>query len=78
VPPDQLETSARTKAAMLAAKPPAALRATKALLRGDVAHIKAAIAAEAKIFGERLQSAELQEAVAAFFAKRPADFSKFS
>ncbi len=78
VPADQLATTLKTKAAMLAAKPPAALRETKALLRGDAAHIKAVIAAEAKVFSARLQSAELQEAVAAFFAKRPADFSKFS
>jgi enoyl-CoA hydratase/carnithine racemase len=75
---DQLESTAKSKATALAAKPPAALRQTKALLRGDLAQIKAVIAAEAKVFGERLQSAELQEAVSAFFAKRPADFSKFS
>jgi enoyl-CoA hydratase/carnithine racemase len=78
VPADQWEATIKAKAAMLAAKPPAALRETKALIRGDVARIKSVIAAEAKVFGERLQSAELQEAVAAFFAKRPADFSKFS
>jgi enoyl-CoA hydratase/carnithine racemase len=78
VPADQLDAALKAKAAMLAAKPPAALRETKALLRGDVAHIKAVIAAEAKVFAARLTSAELQEAVAAFFAKRPADFSKFS
>ncbi|MDX2144304.1 MAG: enoyl-CoA hydratase [Rhodospirillaceae bacterium] len=78
VPTDQLEATVKAKAAMLAAKPPAALRETKALLRGDLAHIKAVIAAEAKVFGARLQSAELQEAVAAFFAKRSADFSKFN
>lgn len=78
VPADQLSTTVKAKAAMLVAKPPAALRATKSLLRGDLAQIKATIAAEAKVFGQRLQSVELQEAVAAFFAKRPADFSKFS
>jgi enoyl-CoA hydratase/carnithine racemase len=78
VPADQLEAAVKARAAMLAAKPPAALRETKALLRGDLAEIRAAIAAEAKVFARRLQSAELQEAVAAFFAKRPADFSKFN
>jgi enoyl-CoA hydratase/carnithine racemase len=78
VPADQLEATVKTKAAALASKPPSALRETKALLRGDLNQIKAVIAAEAKVFGARLQSAELQEAVAAFFAKRPADFSKFS
>ena len=78
VPADQLEAAVKAKAAMLAAKPPAALRETKALIRGDLVEIKARIAAEAKVFSARLQSAKLQEAVAAFFAKRPADFSKFS
>lgn len=78
VPPDQLAPSVAATAAMLAQKPPAALRATKALIRGDAAAVQAAIATEAKIFGERLQSPELQEAVAAFFTKRPPDFSKFS
>ncbi|MSQ85279.1 MAG: enoyl-CoA hydratase [Alphaproteobacteria bacterium] len=75
---DQLESAIKTKAMMLAAKPPSALRHTKSLLRGDLAQIKAVIAAEAKVFGAQLKSAELQEAVSAFFAKRPADFSKFS
>ena len=35
------------------------------------------IGLEAKIFGERLQSGELREAITAFFEKRPPDFSKF-
>jgi enoyl-CoA hydratase/carnithine racemase len=78
VPADQLAATVKAKAASLASKPPSALRATKALIRGDIAEVKARIAAEANVFGERLQSAELQEAVAAFFAKRAPDFSKFS
>lgn len=77
VPADQLEATLKTKATMLAGKPPSALRESKALIRGDLAEIKARMAAEAKVFGQRLQSAELQEAVAAFFAKRAPDFSKF-
>lgn len=77
VAPDQLAASAKTKAEMLAAKPPAAMRATKALIRGDVADVKALIAREAKVFIARLKSPEMQEAIAAFFAKRPPDFSKF-
>lgn len=77
VPADQVAARARDIALELATKPPAALRATKALLRGDQAAIEAAIAAEAGVFGQRLKSPELQEAVAAFFAKRPPDFSKF-
>jgi enoyl-CoA hydratase/carnithine racemase len=78
VPADQVSARARDKARALAAKPPAALRAAKALMRGDQAAIEAAIAAEARLFGQRLASPELQEAVAAFFAKRKPDFSKFS
>jgi enoyl-CoA hydratase/carnithine racemase len=75
---EELLATAKAKAALLAAKPPSALRQTKALLRGDIADVKARIGAEAKVFGERLQSAELQEAVSAFFAKRQPDFSKFN
>lgn len=78
VAPEALLATVAAMTATLAAKPPAALRATKALLRSDTAAVKAAIAAEARVFGQRLQSAELQEAVAAFFAKRPPDFTKFS
>ncbi len=77
VPAEELLATAKAKAALLAAKPPSALRQTKALLRADITDVKARIGAEAKAFGERLQSAELQEAVAAFFAKRAPDFSKF-
>lgn len=78
VPADQLASSLRTRALALAAKAPASLRATKALLRGDAAAIDACIAREAKEFVARLKSPELQEAVAAFFAKRAPDFSSFS
>jgi enoyl-CoA hydratase/carnithine racemase len=77
VPADQVAARARDMALALAAKPPAALRATKALMRGDQAAVEAAIAAEARLFGQRLASPELQDAVAAFFAKRKPDFSKF-
>ena len=77
VPADQLEAVVKTKATALAAKPPAALRATKALLSADKHEVTARIALEAKVFGERLQSAELKEAISAFFEKRAPDFSKF-
>lgn len=61
----------------LAAKPPAALRKTKALLNGDLADVTERINAEAKVFGEQLNSDEVKEAIAAFFEKRAADFSAF-
>ena len=77
VPADQLEATVQAKAKALAAKPPAALRATKALLKADGNEVSARISLEAKIFSERLQSGELREAITAFFEKRAPDFSKF-
>jgi enoyl-CoA hydratase/carnithine racemase len=78
VPAGELLQMARSRALSLASKPPEALRQTKALLRADAEEIKARIALEAKAFAERLQSAELKEAIAAFFEKREADFSKLN
>jgi enoyl-CoA hydratase/carnithine racemase len=78
VPADQLDVTVKGGAGALASKPPAALRATKALLRGDVAEIKQRIAVEAAIFSERLKSGEFREAAEAFLAKRVPDFSKFN
>ena len=77
VPADQLEAVVNAKAAALASKPPAALRATKALLKADGTEVAARIGLEAKVFGERFQSGELREAITAFFEKRAPDFSKF-
>ena len=74
---DQLQEFVAAKARILASKPPASMRATKALLRSDRQNIADQVAMENEIFGERLKSAELKEAVTAFLEKRPADFSKF-
>jgi len=60
----------------IAAKPPAAMRHAKALLKADLAEVEAAIDAEVAAYAERLASAELKEAVTAFLEKRPPDFSK--
>lgn len=68
---------AQKAAANLAAKPPAALRKTKALLNGDLSDVRDRINAEAKVFGEQLDSDEVKEAIAAFFEKRAPDFSTF-
>ena len=66
------------RAAVLAAKPPAAVRQTKALLRHDAAEaIGDAFAREGTVFVSRLASPEAQEAFTAFFEKRPPDFSRF-
>jgi enoyl-CoA hydratase/carnithine racemase len=78
VPADQLLSHAMAKAAILKAKPPAALRAAKALLRADQKDIAARIQMENEVVRGRLQSAEFKEAATAFFEKRAPDFSKFS
>ena len=69
---------ARARAMALAAKPPAALRASKSLLKRRVAPlVLQTIHEEAASFAQLLGSAEAKEAFAAFVAKRPADFSRF-
>lgn len=69
---------ARASAAQLVAMAPAALRATKALLRAPLREqTRKILDEEVRIFGERLRGPEFAEAVAAFFAKRTPDFSKF-
>jgi enoyl-CoA hydratase/carnithine racemase len=56
---------------------PGAVRATKRLMRAaSKESILQAMRAEARIFLERLQSPEAQEAFAAFFAKRKPDFTR--
>ena len=71
-----LEARLRELAERIAAKPPQAVRLTKRLLREDPASIRARIAEETALFGERLQSPEAAEAFAAFFEKRPPDFGR--
>ncbi len=77
VAPEELMTVVAQKAAALAAKPPAALRQAKALLRGNATEIAERIALENQAVAERLSSAEFKEAATAFFEKRAPDFSKF-
>lgn len=77
---EAVEGSALSLAKKLAALPPAALRATKALLDSPErkAALEAAILAELKAFMKGLRSPEHAEAVAAFGARRAPDFSQFS
>jgi enoyl-CoA hydratase/carnithine racemase len=75
VPRDQLRARARAAAEAVASKAPAAVVATKALMR-DPAALAAAMAEEGVIFSAQLKTAEAKEAFAAFAEKRAPDFSK--
>ncbi len=77
VPLADLRTRARAAADAIAAKPRAAVHATKALMR-DVETIQAAMTAEGRHFAAQLRTAEAKEAFAAFAEKRAPDFSKVS
>ena len=73
-----LLVEAKSKAAQLAEKPPAALRITKALLKHTTAGAKAeAMEREAKQFLMLLQGPEAREAMTAFMQRRKPDFSNF-
>ncbi len=76
MPAADLLAAARALADRLAAKAPEALRATKALLKSASVTVAGRMEEEATVFARQLHSAELKEAVAAFFAKRPPDFSR--
>ena len=61
----------------LLAKPPEALRQTQRLLRqGARDEILERMKIESDLFAERLQSAEVKEAITAFFEKRPPNFAR--
>ncbi len=74
-PAAEIEATAHAIARDIAAKPPAAMRRAKALLKSDQAAVETRIDAEVAEYAERLASAELKEAVAAFLEKREPDFS---
>jgi enoyl-CoA hydratase/carnithine racemase len=78
IPEDELLEHARDAALGVAALPPAAVRAAKALMRKPIAgNLEEAIAAEGATFTQRLGSPEAKEAMTAFFEKRKPDFSRF-
>jgi enoyl-CoA hydratase/carnithine racemase len=63
----------------LLAKPPEALRQTQRLLReGSREEVRERMTLEGSLFSERLQSAEVKEAITAFFEKRQPDFSNLA
>ncbi len=77
--PEEVEGLARSKAMILAAKAPAALRLTKKLMKQAQADLIAAtMDAELRVFGEQLQGPEAAEALQAFFEKRKPDFSRMA
>ncbi len=79
LPDEEVETKALAIAHELAAKPPAALRLTKALLkRGSAQALEETIRYELDQFRDLLQSPEAMEAFTAFMERRKPDFSKFS
>jgi enoyl-CoA hydratase/carnithine racemase len=78
LPPAEVEPFALAQAQILAAKAPAVLYLTKALLlRPQQEAIAEAIAVEAHHFATQLRSPEAQEALQAFRERRKPDFSKF-
>jgi enoyl-CoA hydratase/carnithine racemase len=76
LPADEVKLRASAAAQALARLPPAAVAITKALMR-DPSALAQRIDEEFVHFYAQLKSPEAKEAFAAFFDKRPADFSKF-
>lgn len=76
VPLAALDDAVSQAAARIAALPPGAVQATKALMR-DPGMLAAKMEAEIEVFARRLQSAEAREAFTAFMEKRTPDFSQF-
>lgn len=71
VPAGGLEETLAGVVATLLSQPPEALRLTQRLLRAaDRAEVHERISVESGHFGERLQSDEIKQAIAAFFAAR--------
>ena len=77
VPLDKLHAEAASVAAKLAKQPAGSLAATKRLMR-NAETLLAQMAAESKIFAERLTTPEAREAFSAFAEKRAADFMKLA
>jgi enoyl-CoA hydratase/carnithine racemase len=76
---DDFEGATSALVERLLAKPPAALRKTHELLRhGARDEILERMRLESGLFAERLASAEVKEAITAFFEKRKPDFTKLA
>ena len=78
-PLESLEAEVNKRAQTLAQKPPASVRATKALLhKGWQDEMKRALYEEGELVLEMVRAPEAMEAFSAFFEKRKPDFSSFS
>jgi len=78
VPSESLLATALAGAQMLAEKPAAALRATKALMKkAGAAEVERAMREEVEVIAERLDSPETREALMAFLQKRKPNFKQF-
>jgi enoyl-CoA hydratase/carnithine racemase len=76
VPPAELHAAARATALAIAARAPASVVSTKALMR-DESVLLARMGQESTNFLRQLKSAEFKEAFTAFSERRAPDFSKF-
>lgn len=75
VPPEELAAKSLGWCRRLAASAPTAVKLTKQLLKeSNHATVPERLRHEAMIFGERLTSAEVREAITAFFEKRAPNF----
>jgi enoyl-CoA hydratase/carnithine racemase len=74
--PAELRERARQRAVDLAMKAPAALLATRGLLRGGRDALLQRVAEEAHQFAQRLSGPEAREAFTAFLERRAPDFSR--
>jgi len=77
VPDQELLATATATAQKLAEKPAGALQACKRLMRQSTReHLERAAKSENEEFSARLRSPDTKEAIAAFFEKRPPDFTR--
>jgi enoyl-CoA hydratase/carnithine racemase len=74
----ELSAFVQQRAAVLAAKPPASVRLTKALMKREPESVPARIAEEGKQFSHQLGSPEAREAMEAFMQRRKPDFTRFA
>lgn len=76
---DELQAHVAQQAAKIVALPAASVRATKRLMKAELAApIQAAMQAEMQDFSRMLRGPEAMEAFSAFMQKRKPDFSQFS